>query len=48
MGHLDAELDLGSIVKVGVRNELRRFTMLPAIGTDFPFLFLLFANQMFA
>ena len=35
MGYLDAELDLGPIDKVDVRNELRRFTVLPATEADF-------------
>ena len=42
MGYLEAELDLGPIDKVDVRNELRRFTVLPAIEANFPnFCFLL-------
>ena len=36
--YLEAELDLASIDKVDVRNELRRFTVFPATGTDFYFL----------
>ena len=35
MGYIDAELDLAPIDKVDVRNELRRFTVLPAIEADF-------------
>ena len=35
MGGLEAELDFAPIDKVDVRNELRRFTMLPAIEADF-------------
>ena len=38
MGHLEAELDVASIDKVDVRNELRRFTMLPMSQGDFHFL----------
>ena len=38
MDYLEAELDLASIDKVDVRNELRRFTVFPATGTDFDFL----------
>ena len=38
MDYLEAELDLASIDKVDVRNELRRFTVFPATGTDFEFL----------
>ena len=37
MDYLEAELDLASIDKVDVRNELRRFTVFPATGTDFDF-----------
>ena len=36
MGYLDAELDLGPIDKVDVRNELRRFTVFPGIVPNFP------------
>ena len=36
MGYVVAELDLGPIDKVDVRNELRRFTMFPASGVDLP------------
>ena len=35
MDYLEAELDLASIDKLDVRNELRRFTVFPATGTDF-------------
>ena len=35
MGYIDAELDLAPIDKVDVRNELRRFTVLPATEPDF-------------
>ena len=35
MGYIDAELDLAPIDKVDVRNELRRFTVLPATEADF-------------
>ena len=38
MGYLEAELDLASIDTVDIRNELRRFTVFPATGTDFGFL----------
>ena len=37
MDYLEAELDLASIDKVDVRNELRRFTVFPATGTDINF-----------
>ena len=37
MDYLEAELALASIDKLDVRNELRRFTVLSAIGTDFDF-----------
>ena len=36
MGYLDAELDLGPIDKVDVRNELRPFTVLRAPEANFP------------
>ena len=35
MDYLEAELDLPSIDKFDVRNEFRRFTVFPVIGTDF-------------
>ena len=35
MRGLEAQLDLASIDKVDVRNELRRFTVLPATEADF-------------
>ena len=35
MGYIDAELDLAPIDKIDVRNELRRFTVLPATEADF-------------
>ena len=35
MDYLEAELDLASIDKVDVRNELRRLTIFPATGMDF-------------
>ena len=35
MGHLGAELDLGPIDKVDVRNEIRRLTVLLASQEDF-------------
>ena len=35
MGYIDVELDLAPIDKVDVRNELRRFTVLPATEADF-------------
>ena len=38
MEYLEAELDLASIDKLDVRNELRRSTVFPATGTDFEFL----------
>ena len=38
MDYQEAELDLASIDKVDVRNELRRFTVLLTTGTDFEFL----------
>ena len=38
MDYLEAELDLASIDKLDVRNEVRRFTVFPATGTDFEFL----------
>ena len=37
MDCLEAELDLASIDKVDVRNELRRFMIFSATGTDFEF-----------
>ena len=37
MGYLAAELDVASIDKVDVRNELRRFTMLPVGQADLHF-----------
>ena len=38
MDYQEAELDLASIDKLDVRNELLRFTVFPATGTDFDFL----------
>ena len=38
MDYQEAELDLASIDKVDVRNELRRSTVFPATGTDFQML----------
>ena len=35
MGHLGAELDLGPIDKVDVRNEIRRLAVLWASEADF-------------
>ena len=35
MDYLEAELDLAPIVKVDVRNELRRFTLLWVLEGDF-------------
>ena len=34
IGHVGTELDLGPIDKVDVRNELRRFTIVPASEAD--------------
>ena len=38
MDYLEAELDLASIDKLDVRNELGRCTVFPETGTDFAFL----------
>ena len=35
MEYLEPELDLASIDTLDVRNELRRFTVVQATGTDF-------------
>ena len=35
MDYVEAKLDLASIDKVDVRNELRRFTVFSVTGTDF-------------